>query len=101
MLVLIKTLLFLIFIILLVYGCFYIAKKRALFLSDSRIKVIEHKRIDQKISISLICVDGIEMVIVAGPQGTTIKKLRRRTEIFRNSDDFRLTTASSKTNVVA
>jgi len=76
--VLIKTLAILAFIVLLIYGCVAVAKKRQGSrhkLYGDRIKLIEQKYIDTKLTVSLIVVNDEYMVLAAGPQGLALARL--------------------------
>lgn len=75
---LIKSLSFLAAVILLIYLCFLLVKKRMHAKAGAhhhRIKVIEHRRLDQKLTVSLIVVDGEKLVLAVGPSAIALKKL--------------------------
>lgn len=74
---LIKSLSSLIVIFLLMYFCFVMAKKKLKndASSRARLRVIEHKRVDQKLSVSLIAVDNEVLLLAAGPGGIAMEKL--------------------------
>lgn len=75
-LLLIKALLFLVFVILLIYACFLLAQKRAKKqVVAQQIKIIEHRRIDQKLTVSLIAINDEYLVLAAGPNGIAFEKL--------------------------
>lgn len=61
------------------YFCFVLAKKRMQRQANgqSRLRVLEHQRIEQKLSVSLIAVDNEVILLAAGPQGIALERLAR------------------------
>lgn len=64
-LVFVKSLFFLCFVLILVYGIFLALRKRFPSVSDNshRIKILAYKQISQKLSASLLEVDGQKFLV--------------------------------------
>lgn len=77
LLLLIKSLSILTFILLLIYLCFSLLKKRlnGQLVSTHRIKIIEQKRLHEKCIISIVIIDKIEFLLVTGPNTAVVKKI--------------------------
>lgn len=70
---LLKSLSFLVAILLLIYLCMHLYKRKVLSSAPSqRIKILERRALDQKTTIALVCIDDAEMVIVSGANGVAI-----------------------------
>lgn len=71
--------LFLSAVVVLIYLCFYLYKKKLAKTSaeNHRIKVVERKVLDQKTTVSLITIDDIEMVIVSHQNGVAIEPISK------------------------
>lgn len=82
MLQLIKALSFLACTILLIYFCFYLIKKKmnSKFSGRApRIRLLEQKRLDQKLSVSVLSIDGKKFLIASSASAIAIKNLGTET----------------------
>jgi flagellar biogenesis protein FliO len=79
-LLLIKILIFLAFVIVVIYFCFLLVQKRLITKArqhGERIRIIEHKYLDQKLTVSLIAIDSVHLVIAAGQNGIALTRLEK------------------------
>ncbi|HXW53806.1 MAG TPA: hypothetical protein VEL47_06850 [Myxococcota bacterium] len=78
---LIRTLLILVAVVLLIYCCLVLVKKRlnksGAHFSD-RIKIIEHKRVTDKLTIVLISVDAEQFLLATNPHAIALSRVRER-----------------------
>lgn len=81
LLVIIKALSFLALVLLCAYGCFLIMKKQLHQKSASlsqRISVLSYKQVDQKLTVSLIEVDGQKIFIACNGDGISLTTINDR-----------------------
>ena len=78
-LLLIKTLVFLVLILLGLYFTFLLAKKRLgpMHLKDGKIKIIEHKKLDARASIILLEIEQEKFIVVLNSAALSINKLKK------------------------
>jgi flagellar biogenesis protein FliO len=81
-LLLIKSLSFLALVLLLAYGCFLVMRKHFKTQSghNQRIKVLSYKQVDQKLSVSLLEVDGQRMLVAVAPGSMAITTISAPTK---------------------
>jgi flagellar biogenesis protein FliO len=76
LLILIKGISVLFFIILLIYFCFLLTRKKIglqLKKGKHKIHVLEHKHIGQKVTVSLISVDNYQLIMASHPNAITLE----------------------------